>query len=574
MSVLIALSACGNETAGPAPVQNTGGQAQAMDSETLGGAASDNGGAMSGAGMPSAGQDGTSPESPPDGGAHGGAASASAGGTPGSEGTPGADGRGGDGPDGHETQPPFPLLNGVQWVDTSGAPIQAHGGGVLKVGDQYYWFGENRNPDGTFYAVSAYRSADLLRWEHVRDVLTMDSAPELRPANIERPKVVYNALTQKYVMWMHWENGKNYSEARAAVASSDTVDGEYVFHGSFRPLQDSGVVDHGKPGYMSRDCTLFLDDDGQAYFLSAANENYDLHLYQLSADFLSVERRAALLFEGGHREAPALFKRGATYFLLTSGATGWDPNQAQYATSLSLTDGWSALQDVGDETTYFSQSTFVLPIATVLPIAGVPPNAGQDETSFLYLGDRWARAWGDPVNESSYVWLPITFPTASTMTLDWANSLLLNPELGQATGSLSPLVLTNKKSHLPLSVDGSPTDSGSDLVQTSGATFQWQLDYDGVGYFRLVAEVGGKVVDVPDESTETGVHLHLWDATGADNQAWRLRDAGSGEYRLQNRNSGLYIGVADGSTSEGATVEQQAETGGDEQVWQIAPAPR
>ncbi len=37
-------------------------------------------------------------------------------------------------------------------------------------------------------------------------------------------------------MWMHKENGTDYGEARAAVASSATVDGDYTYHGSFRPL--------------------------------------------------------------------------------------------------------------------------------------------------------------------------------------------------------------------------------------------------------------------------------------------------------------------------------------------------
>ena len=39
--------------------------------------------------------------------------------------------------------------------------MHAHGGGVIKVGEYYYWFGENRNADNTFRYVSAYRSTDL-----------------------------------------------------------------------------------------------------------------------------------------------------------------------------------------------------------------------------------------------------------------------------------------------------------------------------------------------------------------------------------------------------------------------------
>ncbi|HKC84992.1 MAG TPA: beta-xylosidase, partial [Blastocatellia bacterium] len=83
------------------------------------------------------------------------------------------------------------VLNGTQFTTTTGTPIQAHGGGVIKVGPYYYWFGENRNPNSTFFAVSCYRSTDLKNWEFRNNVLTANSAAELNPANIERPKVVF-----------------------------------------------------------------------------------------------------------------------------------------------------------------------------------------------------------------------------------------------------------------------------------------------------------------------------------------------------------------------------------------------
>src|SRR5262245_1687180 len=110
------------------------------------------------------------------------------------------------------------VVNGTQFTDTSGAVVHAHGGGVLKVGSYYYWFGENRNANNTFKAVSVYRSTDLRTWEFRNNVLTSSSAAELNNANIERPKVIYNSSTGQYVMWMHKENGSDYSEARAAVA--------------------------------------------------------------------------------------------------------------------------------------------------------------------------------------------------------------------------------------------------------------------------------------------------------------------------------------------------------------------
>ena len=67
---------------------------------------------------------------------------------------------------------PQTVPNGVQFTDTSGAALHAHGGGVIKVGAYYYWFGEDRNADNTFRSVDAYRSTDLKSWEFRGRVLT------------------------------------------------------------------------------------------------------------------------------------------------------------------------------------------------------------------------------------------------------------------------------------------------------------------------------------------------------------------------------------------------------------------
>ncbi|MFC0215391.1 hypothetical protein ACFFK0_23640 [Paenibacillus chartarius] len=68
------------------------------------------------------------------------------------------------------------LTNGLQFKDTSGNVVHAHGGGMLKVGNYYYWFGENRTDDGKFNGVSCYRSTDLVHWEFRNLILTKDSA--------------------------------------------------------------------------------------------------------------------------------------------------------------------------------------------------------------------------------------------------------------------------------------------------------------------------------------------------------------------------------------------------------------
>ncbi len=465
---------------------------------------------------------------------------------------------------GSAPQLPENVYTGIQWADTSGNPIQAHGGGVIKVGNDYYWFGENRNPNGTFYAVSCYRSSDLVHWEFRNNVLTQNSAAELKPANIERPKVIYNTTTKKYVMWMHWENGSDYGASRAAVASCDTVDGNYTYQGSARPLVSSGVVDHGTVGYQSRDCTLFADTDGKAYFVSASNENYDLNLYLLKSDYLSIDSLAAVLFKGGHREAPVLWKRNNVYFLLTSAATGWNPNQAQYATSSSLTSGWSSLVNVGDSTTFHSQSTFAIPVQ------------GSTGTSYVYMGDRWAGAWSGPVNDSTYVWIPISFPSNTSLAMSWANTLTIDTGAGTVAGSTNHFKFVNKATAQAMSVEGASTTDHASIVQTpytSGPEQQWNLNYDSAGYFNVSNVRSAMVLDVASGSTADGASIIQYTSNDGENQKWRVIDKGSGNYQLLNKQSGKVAELPANITAAGTQLDQRGSNAGlQNQLWQMSVA--
>ncbi|MFJ1968682.1 RICIN domain-containing protein [Streptomyces sp. NPDC087903] len=396
---------------------------------------------------------------------------------------------------------PQTVTNGIQFTDTSGAAVHAHGGGVIKVGSYYYWFGEHRDADNTFQYVDAYRSTDLKNWEFRNHVLTRSSATELASANIERPKVMYNASTGKFVMWMHKENGTDYSEARAAVAVSDTVDGDYTYQGSFRPLGQ----------HMSRDITVFVDSDGTGYMASAANENYDLHIYRLTAHYTGIASLTANPWPGGHREAPALFKRGSVYFMLTSGATGWNPNQQQYATATSLAGPWSAMTNVGDSTAYGSQTAYVLPVQ------------GTSGTSYLYLGDRWGNSFGGTVNDSRYVWLPLTFPSSTSMSMSWY------PEI--------------------------TVDTAAGTVGGTSAT-----------YNTLVARHSGKCADVTSQSLWPGAVVKQYDCNGGANQKYWFRSVGSGYYQLVVRNSSLCV-----QENANTVTQENCSATATTQQWSLTP---
>ncbi|WAU84257.1 RICIN domain-containing protein [Streptomyces sp. Qhu-G9] len=438
---------------------------------------------------------------------------------------------------------PQTITNGTQFTDTGGSPLHAHGGGVLKVGSYYYWFGENRNSDNTFRYVSAYRSTDLKNWEFRNHVLTEATDPELATANIERPKVMYNASTGKFVMWMHKENGVDYSEARAAVAVSDTVDGDYSWQGSFRPLGT----------HMSRDITVFVDSDGAGYMVSAARENYDLQIYRLTADYTGIASLVADPWHGGHREAPALFKRGGVYFMLTSGATGWNPNQQQYATATSLAGPWTAMANVGDSTTYGSQTAYVLPVQ------------GSSGTSYLYMGDRWGNAFGGTVNDSRYVWLPLTFPSSTTMSMSWSPEVTVDTAAGTVTGTSATYnTLIARNSAKCADVTSQSLWAGAQIKQytcNGGNNQKYWFKSVGSGYYQLVAR-GSSLCVQENANTVTQENCNA-SATG---QQWSLTTTGS-YVNIKSRASGECLDVNGGSTADSAAIITYTCNGATNQQW-------
>lgn len=279
------------------------------------------------------------------------------------------------------------LKNRTKWIDTDGNHIHCHGGHIVKFGDLYYWYGEDRR-DNAY--VSCYTSTDLMNWEFKGDILTTESATENlfgykcelliegKKVNIERPKVVYNEKTKKYIMWAHYENGRDYHDAAIALASCDTPDGDFVYHGFFRPF-----------GHMSRDCNVFYEN-GKMYFASASNNNADLHIYELTEDYTGVSRLVGKAFVGESREAPAFFNLVGKTYVVTSMCTGWCPNQGGYAFADNIEADWSKVFDFGDDTTYHSQSTAVL----TLNIDG--------KSQYIYIGDCWGGAEWDGKDKSQF----------------------------------------------------------------------------------------------------------------------------------------------------------------------------
>jgi beta-xylosidase len=329
---------------------------------------------------------------------------------------------------------------GEIWPDNKGIHINAHGGGILKSGKTYFWYGEHktegRGGNVAKVGVHCYSSKDLYNWKDEGIVLAVSDDPQSEIVSgcvIERPKVIYNKKTRKYVMWFHLElKGQGYKAAKTGVAVADSPTGPFKYLKAVNPnagqwpqnfteeqkqmqftekLKDwseewKTAVAKGmfvkrdfEKGQMARDMTLFVDDDGKAYHIHASEENLTLHISELNAEYTDFTDQYVTVAPAGHNEAPAIFKYKGKYWMITSGCTGWTPNAARSFVADRIFGPWTALGNPcrGSEkeinTTFESQSTFILEN---------PKQSGQ----FIFMADRWR-----PANaiDGRYIWLPIEF---------------------------------------------------------------------------------------------------------------------------------------------------------------------
>lgn len=296
---------------------------------------------------------------------------------------------------------PQTIEPGAVWPDDRGNHIQAHGGGIIKLNDTYFWFGEDRSKDNDSDKryVACYSSKDLAHWAFRNKVINT-SDPENLGSDwvLERPKVFYNEKTKKYVMYMHIDANK-YRLARVGVATCDTVDGNYKYLKSFRPLKCE-----------SRDIGQFIDDDGTAYLIFEDRRAKGFHIAKLSDDYLNVEKDVCLIkapLEGG-----AIVHYDGLYYAVGSALTSWAPNPNQYATAKSLEGPWSEFKDIAppETKTYGSQSTMMLKVV------------GTKATTVIFMADKWKpkTQW-----DSRYLWMPLEIgngklwlPKPKTWTLD------------------------------------------------------------------------------------------------------------------------------------------------------------
>jgi hypothetical protein len=293
------------------------------------------------------------------------------------------------------------INNDTFWRDTSGSPIYSQGGGILKVGSTYYWYGAKyngavtyaanpakANSDASFNAVTVYSSTDLATWKFEGNAITTSTAQN--PSWLGRLGVVYNANTKKYVLISQYS-----SSTRSGVmfATSSSPAGPFTFdhiQPSIPNVSSAGTGDQ----------TIYTDDTGLSYlvFSNAGGRQRSYVALVRASDSLNIEPATNVFTNSAGREGNAMFKHNGTYYLCASALHGWNASETYCRSAKVITGPYTAefvLNGSQADFSHVSQNGFFVQVN------------GTRASSVIFAGDRWSDFAGNGVGYNQ--WLPISF---------------------------------------------------------------------------------------------------------------------------------------------------------------------
>ena len=470
-------------------------------------------------------------------GAGGVAGTAGIGGTSAVGGMTGAGGSAGSGGSGGGAT----IINDRFWQDTSGTPIYSQGGGVLQVGDTYYWYGvkyagavayaanpSNDNDDTTFRGITTYSSKDLANWK-----LEATDMPSNTSGWFGRLGVAYNAKTKKYVLVAQGGGGLYF-------ATSDKPNGGFVFDHVQTNLP--GIV-NGSTG----DQTIFQDDDAQAYLVSSSSSGRsNRYVSPLRAsDFLAAEN-AVLVYRGGGREGNCMFKYDGYYYFCSSDLHGWNSSQSYCVSAPNIRGPYGAefvVDGTQQDYSHVTQTGFFIAVK------------GSVQTTIIFAGDRWSDF---AVNGLGFnQWLPLSFMgrapifhslsawTLNVSTGAWSvapgNNWVLNPTFEADRVSVTAPV-------------GWTATNGANSHDDRTGNWSWQLTTTGT-LAQSVATLpnGNYALSLWTKSSGTGAQLVVKNYGGPDRTA--AIPAGTSWVKVTLDKIAVSSGRAEvGVTSGGRTV--------------------
>ena len=132
--------------------------------------------------------------------------------------------------------------------------------------------------------------------------------------------------------------------------------------------------------------------------------------------------------------------------------------------------------------------------------------------------------------------------------------------------------ITTKLSGRAVGTDGGSEENGADINlwdDISVSQQKFKFEYYEEGYYKIINEKSGKLLNVEDSGLESEMPVNQWEDKGEeDSQKWIVQDTGYGYYNIISKLNGLYLTV-DGNGANCDLLCVKTATGGDDQKFQI-----
>ena len=363
---------------------------------------------------------------------------------------------------------------GQKWLDTEGKPIQAHGFQIFEKDGTYYWYGENKehthlNSNVWTWGIRAYRSKDFYNWEDLGLIIPPDTTDIKSPLHysqtLDRPHILYNKKTKKWVCWIKSMDTDGYF----VILQADNFEGPYKYVKSLKP-----------EGFGVGDFDMYCDPHTGKGYVWFERPHWEMICAELTDDFLGTNGHFSEHFVGLRppftREAPSHFVWRGRHYMFTSGTTGYVPNSSKVAV---FDDYHGKYTDLGDpylddkfEDTFGSQITSVIKIPgknlyVALADRWLPQLYGTDVPKRIFKNKEAAyqnhkpfnrdfttpqvkdktnvrRNKWDTTDEATYVFLPITFDSKGKPTLVWKDEWRLEDYDVPTRQDVGPQAMTDE----------------------------------------------------------------------------------------------------------------------------------
>ncbi len=274
------------------------------------------------------------------------------------------------------------IYPGREWLDTDGNKIQSHGGSIIEVDGVFYLYGENKEKtlggrDGIWhYGVRMYSSKDLINWKSEGIIIRPSDDPDdpmYTHNKMDRPHILYNGKTGKYVMWMKFmEVHGGIKGQHMGIAVSDKITGPYEFKHFLRLFEmESGDFD------------LVKDEEGKAYIIFE-HCHTEMICADLTDDYLGITGKYSSHFgiklPPYTREAPGFFTHEGKKYIITSGTTGYFPNPSEAAEITDMHGEWKVLGDPCENDV--NANSFHAQFSSIFKVP-------SKKNLYIALGDRW-----------------------------------------------------------------------------------------------------------------------------------------------------------------------------------------